>query len=320
MTVERKTLTKVSVKDADAGTVEAVFATLNVIDHDGDVILPGAFQSGQKVRISAYNHASWGPAMLPVGKGTITEEGDEAIFRGQFFMDTQVGADTFRTVKNLDDLGEWSFGFDLKQGSTREGEHNGEQARFIGPLPDGTAGIVTHEVSPVMLGAGIGTRTLAAKGFASDLDAILKEVKEGRELSTANVNRLANIAKTLRESGDEIDDLVSRNTRDDGKQDDQPQMKLTDHLDAVKTGDEAIIERVREVVTLRTEQGKQLGQESRDAAETLADTWESCAKALRDVVTSADATDNGDNSLTEAEAAAIDAELTLISATSTQEA
>ena len=314
--MERKTLANVSLKDADEGRVEAVFATLNVRDHDGDVLLPGAFESGQKVRISAYNHASWGPGALPVGKGTITEEGAEAVFRGQFFMDTQHGRDTFATVKNLDELGEWSFGFDLKQGSTRDGEHQGEQVRFIGPLPDGTAGIVTHEVSPVILGAGMNTRTLAAKGMAGDLDEILAELKEGRELSTANVNRLAQIAKTLREAGDDIDELVGRNTRDDGggKTDSQPHMKLTDHLEAVKTGDEEIIERVREVVTLRTEQGKQLGEESRLQAETLAETWESCAKALRDVLTSADATDNR---LTEDEVAGLEAEISLITATST---
>jgi phage head maturation protease len=151
---EHKTLTGVSIKDADQGLVSAVFATLNVVDADGDVTLPGAFEDGAEVRISAFGHASWGGA-LPIGKGRIREQGDEAILDGQIFLGTTHGRDHFETLKEMGSLMEWSYGFDILEAS--DGEHtSGEKVRFLRKLK-------VHEVSPVMLGAGVDTRTLAVK-------------------------------------------------------------------------------------------------------------------------------------------------------------
>lgn len=248
---ERKSLTSVHVKDADKGQVSAVIATLNARDHDGDVILPGAFESGQKVRISAFNHASWGPS-LPVGKGTIREEGNEARFDGQFFLNTETGRETFETVKGLDDLGEWSFGFDIIESD--RGEFEGEEVRYLRKLD-------THEVSPVLLGAGINTRTLAVKGL--DLtpeqlaDAITDAFKNGRPYDLGD--------------GVQIDPL----SRGD--------MKLTDHIGVVTDDLKQITERLTDVLTLRAEQGKTLGDESTEAAAALKE----AADALRDVLTNA---------------------------------
>lgn len=153
-----KALSEVKIVDEAEGKVTAVFATLNVIDNDGDVTRTGAFENGAKVRISAYNHASWGPGTLPVGKGVIYEKGDEAFLDGQFFMDTQSGRDTFHVVKEMDDLGEWSYGYDVLESSQGKFEQGGMEhdVQFLDRLK-------VHEVSPVILGAGIDTRTLAAK-------------------------------------------------------------------------------------------------------------------------------------------------------------
>lgn len=49
--MERKNLA-VSLKAETEGSVKAVFSTLNVIDKDGDVTLPGAF-SEERVNIAA---------------------------------------------------------------------------------------------------------------------------------------------------------------------------------------------------------------------------------------------------------------------------
>lgn len=152
---------QLKVVDEAQGQVQAVFSTLNVVDHDGDVTLPGAF-GNQNVRISAYNHTSWAGA-LPVGKGTISEVGDEAILNGQFFMNIPAARDTFLTVKALDDPAmEWSYGYDVlerSQGKWPQDDANGEDVQFLKKLK-------VFEVSPVLLGAGIDTRTLAAKSGA----------------------------------------------------------------------------------------------------------------------------------------------------------
>lgn len=152
-----KNLTGLRVKSADRGEVSAVFSTFNVKDHDGDVTLPGAFDEGASVVISSYNHTSWGGAR-PVGKGTIRTTKSEAILEGSFFMDTSDGAETFAVVKGLADagLGEWSYGFEVLD--SEPGTHNGQDVNLL-------KRVKVFEVSPVLRGAGMNTRTLAVKAL-----------------------------------------------------------------------------------------------------------------------------------------------------------
>lgn len=166
---------RVEVKDADKGTVAVVFATLGVKDLDGDVTVKGAFEDGAPVVISAYGHKSW-DGKLPVGTGEIREVKNEAVMDGQFLLDTAAGADTFITVKALAEkgLGEWSYGYDAVKYSF--GEHEGERVRFLEQQK-------VHEVSPVLLGAGINTRTLAAKSagdvrFAEHVKAVTDDLDD----------------------------------------------------------------------------------------------------------------------------------------------
>lgn len=154
---------RVEIKDADKGTVDLVFATYDVVDSDGDVQVPGTFDDGAKAAVSAYGHASW-EGKLPVGVATLhTAGGKEARASAQFFMDTQHGADTFKTVKELHKagLGDWSYGYDVLKWSRGEWKSPDgtitRQVRFLERQH-------VHEVSPVLVGAGVNTRTLAAKG------------------------------------------------------------------------------------------------------------------------------------------------------------
>jgi Caudovirus prohead serine protease len=150
-----KRLSRVEVKDADQGVVSAVFSTFNVVDKDNDVTLPGAFKSGADVVISAYGHQSW-EGRLPVGSGKIRQTSSEAILDGQFFLNTSHGRDTFNTVKGLaaQGLGEWSYGYDVLESD--KGTFDGKSVRFLKSLD-------VPEVSPVLVGAGVGTRTLETK-------------------------------------------------------------------------------------------------------------------------------------------------------------
>ncbi|GAB3117854.1 hypothetical protein GCM10027160_29040 [Streptomyces calidiresistens] len=157
-----KSFSGVKVEDAAQGRVTAVFATMGVVDSDHDVTREGAFEDGRKVAISAYGHTSWGGA-LPVGKGVVKVRGKKAILDGQFFMDTAAGRETFSVVKALaeDGLGEWSYGFDINEYSF--GEFDGRRVRFLDR-------VTVHEVSPVLLGAGVGTGTLSAKSRHGEPD------------------------------------------------------------------------------------------------------------------------------------------------------
>lgn len=159
--METKAFTaELKASDDEQGIAVVRFATMGEMDLDGDITEPGAFGE-QRVKVSAYGHTSWGGA-LPVGVGTIKESGDEAIATLQFFMSTDHGRNHYETVKGLGSLGEWSYGFDV----TDEAEPDEEQAKA--GVKRILKKLTVHEVSPVLRGAGVGTRTLAVKCDSCD--------------------------------------------------------------------------------------------------------------------------------------------------------
>jgi HK97 family phage prohead protease len=221
---EHKSL-RVEVKDADQGLVEAVFSRFDVLDSDGDVTRPGAFTDGAPVRISAYGHASWGGA-LPVGKGVIRVREDVAVLEGGFFLDTALGRDHFEVIKQMAELQEWSYGYDVKHCSFGEFEEH-EDVRFLEELE-------VFEVSPVLVGAGVDTVTLAVKdrglSFTQEAEAARAAVdgltdrsralaalraKDGRVLSAANRDRLLQVAAGLRKGLTALDELAAAATGPD---------------------------------------------------------------------------------------------------------
>lgn len=184
----QKSLSGVVVKDAEKGTVEAVFSTFNVKDSDGDVTLPGAIEDGMKVVISAYGHRSH-MGELPVGKGIIAVTDNEAVLKGQFFLNTTAGRDTFAVVKELGEQQEWSYS--LHDVTSHKGLHNGEEVNFLERI-----GLI-KEVSPVLLGAGINTRTLSAKGT----DALRDQIAMTTDVVTAAIDSAERVVALRAEKG-----------------------------------------------------------------------------------------------------------------------
>jgi len=240
---------------SEDGSVTVAFATLGDpadqkaedIDKDGDVSLVGSLPVGKEVPISSYAHASWPErgGRLPVGIGQISEAKGKGgrnlgILTGGFFIDTTHGRDTYLTVKGLRDLQEWSFGYTVE---SAKGVWAGVQANLNKRYD-------VHEVSPVLIGAGNGTHTLAIKSgedgaaraalpFADHYLRVLEEVeafttraqeiadlrtKEGRVLSAANRARLTSLLEALRQTDDfrkEIEALLDTTdpdkVREEGK-------------------------------------------------------------------------------------------------------
>jgi hypothetical protein len=181
---ERKSL-ELKITDPDKGEVEAVFSTFNVIDHDGDVLLPGAFEDGAKVRISAYGHRSWW-GELPVGRGTIRAEKDRAVLEGQFFLSTEGGKETFEVIKQMEELQEWSYSLD------------DVETALVSELPEDLQGanrairkVRVYEVSPVLAGASIGTETLSVKNAGKEA-----EEEQDSELIEKALQELARFERT----------------------------------------------------------------------------------------------------------------------------
>lgn len=215
---------------SEDGSVTVAFAVLgdpsdqkaDDIDKDGDVSLVGSLPLGKEVPISAYAHASWPErgGRLPVGLGVLSEGKGKGgknlgILTGRFLAETTHGRDTYLTVKALGALQEWSFGYVAE----------GSKGTWAGLPANLNKRYDVYEVSPVLVGAGNGTSTLAVKEgdplaglpMADHYLRVLEEVdeftkrtreiadlreKEGRVLSAANRTRLTALLEALRQTDD----------------------------------------------------------------------------------------------------------------------
>lgn len=290
-----KSLQRVQVKDADQGTVSAVFASFDVVDRDGDVTVKGAIPDGHEVVISAYGHGSWKGA-LPVGKGVIRIDGNDAILDGQFFMDTTHGRDTFATVKQLGDLGEWSYSLSNVKSDT--GEFKGQQVRFL-------RSIEVKEVSPVIRGAGTTTRTLETKSrkqLSSQIEEFLEEAGKARwgntsdaampyasvyledydpdlgfavfEINSPAGDRMVQVAFERTDTAvtlgpDEIE-VVETTVFLPKSQRGGARMKFSEHIASVLADVEALKQRASDVVALRAEKGKSLAPQTTELLKQVA--------------------------------------------------
>ena len=203
-----KTFKAAMTAEGDEGHVMAAFSVFNIRDEGNDVVLPSFFTDGQEVAMAAWGHDWWS---LPPGKGVIKVQDDRATFDGHFFMDTQQGAEHYRTVKAMGGLQEWSFGFDILESKTGDFDDDDDdrQARY---LVRGE----TFEVSPVLIGMNRETYTEAIKSHRQSYndqgDAALTAVaswierteslvvlraKDGRGLSDDHKGKLAEFYEQL---------------------------------------------------------------------------------------------------------------------------
>ena len=167
---------KLSTTDEVEGKVEAVFSVFNEVDSDGDVVLPNSIKSGygEKGVAMVWAH-DWKDV---VGRGEIVDDGNKAIFKGQFIMDTERGRDAFNTVKAMGDLQQWSFGYevdDYEVGMFKKDTQEIE-VRYL-------KNVKVWEVSPVLVGANQNTSTLLVKSDEEARDDCVKDtdIKEIKE-------------------------------------------------------------------------------------------------------------------------------------------
>ena len=161
----------IELKD-DSGQVEAVFSIFNSLDSDGDVVMPGAVKSGFKNNQvpMVWSH-KWD---MPIGKGTINQDNDKAVFKGEFFMDTESGKEAYNLVKNMGDMQQWSFGYKVNDSEFAKADGQDSDARYLKDL-------TVYEVSPVLVGANQDTYTLAIKSNTELLKEIANDPEEGSE-------------------------------------------------------------------------------------------------------------------------------------------
>ena len=216
-------LKRLDEKKLDQGLLSVVFATMNVVDKDGDMSLPGFYGNQQVMMLPAHD---W--SHVPIGKGTTREEGNEAIADIAMNMDLQAAKDWLSAIKfdlkHGTPIQEYSYGFKVLEGGSRLGDHSGKNIRYLTPREDGTPGSKIWEVSPVLVGAGEKTRTVMAKendgkSFCEEVETALAaadnlferskvlaalRAKDGRELSSTNKERLVTVADSLQKLAKEM--------------------------------------------------------------------------------------------------------------------
>ncbi len=213
--IERKAVS-LELDEAKEGSFIARIATLGIIDKDGDETKPGAFKGNGPVLISAYQHGSW-MGSLPVGKATISEDGKDALAHGEFNLKTDAGREHYESVKFSGGLQEWSYGFKVDESD--EVTRDGQKIRVLKK-------VTVFEISPVLLGAGIDTGTLAIKSgatYADQAEKVLAAVselvtrtkslavlrlKEGRVLSTKNREHMRKLLDMLSEVATDLKELL----------------------------------------------------------------------------------------------------------------
>lgn len=160
-----------SFNDID-GTVSAVFSKFNEIDSDNDVILPNAIKSGygDKGVVMCWGH-DWKHI---IGKGKIEQDGEQAIFKGEFNLNTNAGKEAYETVKAMSDLQQWSFGFEVKDSEMGMFKKDNGEEKEVRYLKD----VKVWEVSPVMVGANQNTYTVSIKEQKENDDEIETETKD----------------------------------------------------------------------------------------------------------------------------------------------
>ena len=141
-----------AIKSVSKGQASVVIATLNTVDKDGDLTLPGAFGSQKAKILPAHD---W--SHLSLGVASISEVGNQAIADLRFNMAIPSAAEWFESLKFAFENGvaqQFSYGYDVLDSD--EDTIDGKRIRVLKKLK-------VHEVSPVVVGAGVNTRVLDVK-------------------------------------------------------------------------------------------------------------------------------------------------------------
>ena len=196
MALDIKTIVPTWIKALDdAGTGTAQIATLNIEDLDGDVTLPGAFGKQDAKMVPAHD---W--SHVPLGKASIREKGDEVLADFKLNLSIEAARDWHESLKfdmaNGPPIQEWSYGFAIEEASF--GDFEGHEVRFLKKLK-------VREISPVLVGAGVGTRTVAVKSAEGPESLKLADhIAQAMQAVEAVVERCKKIQIVRKEGGQDL--------------------------------------------------------------------------------------------------------------------
>jgi HK97 family phage prohead protease len=238
-------------EDGDTRYIEAVFSLFDTIDSDNDVTKANSLRSGytgNKVPL-VWNH-DWSKV---IGRGIIETDNQKAVFKG-YFLNTEAGKEAYETVKAMQDMQQFSYGFQVLKSS--KGTHidsKGEEVP-VRVLED----VKVWEVSPVLVGAQQNSFVQALKSGLQtydDVDTEFEEVKE--EESKYGKCTYEKDGKCAKEK-----DLKISSATDASISSSQQGMRLGEHAVASLEELEAFTERIEDLASLRNSEKKTLSSKS----------------------------------------------------------
>ena len=274
----------------DKGQVEAVFSVFNNVDSDGDVVVPGAVKSGFKdTQVPMVFAHKWDQ---PIGKGSIVQDDEKAVFKGSFFMETEAGKEAYNLVKSMGDLQQWSFGFrvdDSEVAPFKKSDEPGDEydVRYLKEL-------TVYEVSPVLVGANQETYTLAIK---SGEDTIYEKTEEkyGSCKHEEDGSCYKESKKELKADPEE-ESSCNCNCGEKGSEEVSNEnessvsgRRFSEEVKDVLVALDDLVERAKSIGTLRSQDGRKLSEKATEALravqEDLNEAWNEIDEVIVEVGT-----------------------------------
>jgi HK97 family phage prohead protease len=240
-------------EDGDTRYIEAVFSLFDTIDSDNDVTKANSLRSGytgNKVPL-VWNH-DWSKV---IGRGIIETDNQKAVFKG-YFLNTEAGKEAYETVKAMQDMQQFSYGFQVLKSS--KGTHidsKGEEVP-VRMLED----VKVWEVSPVLVGSQQNSFVQALKSGLQtydDVDTEFVEVKQEDEESKYGKCTYEKDGKCAKEK-----DLKISSATDASISSSQQGMRLGEHAVASLEELKAFTERIEDLALLRNSEKKTLSSKS----------------------------------------------------------
>ena len=241
-------------EDGDKRYIEAVFSLFDTIDSDNDVTKANALRSGytgNKVPL-VWNH-DWSKV---IGRGIIETDNQKAVFKG-YFLETEEGKEAYETVKAMQDMQQFSYGFQVMKSS--KGKHidsKGEEVP-VRVLED----VKVWEVSPVLVGAQQNSFVQALKSGLESFDEEI-ETPEQQENETKKHCTYADDGKCMKDNkiSSETDASISKSS--------QQGMRLGEQAVASLEELKAFTERIEDLASLRNSEKKTLSSKSTEMIST----------------------------------------------------
>ena len=226
-------------EDGDTRYIEAVFSLFDVIDSDNDVTKANALRSGytgNKVPL-VWNH-DWSKV---IGRGIIETDNQKAVFKG-YFLNTESGKEAYETVKAMQDMQQFSYGFQVLKSS--KGTHIDSKGQEVPVriLED----VKVWEVSPVLVGAQQNSFVQALK---SGLEPVDEEIKAEMQLESTEP----------KVSSKDDASIISSS---------QQGMRLGEQAVASLEELKAFTERIEDLASLRNSEKKTLSSKSTEMVKT----------------------------------------------------